>query len=96
MAIRIRLMNEYTIEWPLWVADGPAQEGDLPVTEPLAGELKAWARAFNEHYDWQQGWDDPKRADGHAQEAERLQRALQADLGHDYEVVLQLWEVPER
>lgn len=96
MAIRIRLMNEYSIDWPLWVSDGPAGEGDLPVTAPLAAELKAWARTFNDHYDWQHGWDDPKRFEGHAREAERLQRALQADLGDAYEVALQLWEVPKR
>ncbi|WP_258725136.1 hypothetical protein [Cellulomonas sp. NS3] len=96
MTIRVRLMNEYTIEWPLWLPGGPAEEGALPVTGHLAGELKAWARAFNEHYDYQHGWDDPQRADAHAQEAVRLQRALQTDLGDDYEVVLELWEVSDR
>ncbi|NCT91578.1 hypothetical protein GXB85_11530 [Cellulomonas sp. APG4] len=89
-------MNEYTVNWPLWVPGGVAREGDLPVSEPVAVALKAWARTFNEHFDWQHGWDDPKRRDAHVAEAARLQRALQADLGDTYEVVLELWEVDVR
>jgi hypothetical protein len=91
---RVRLMNEYSVAWPLWVAGGAAPDDALPVPEPLARELRAWAREFNEHYHWQDGWDDPALADAHAREAARLHRALQAELGPDFEVVLDLWEVP--
>ncbi|MBO3085097.1 hypothetical protein [Cellulomonas fengjieae] len=96
MTVRVRLMNEYTVDWPLWVSDGPAQEGDVPIDEPLATELKTWARVFNEHYDWKRGWDDPAVAEGHAQEAVRLRGALQDALGRGYDVVLELWEVSDR
>lgn len=94
VAVRVRLMNEYTIEWPLWVPDGPTREGDLPVSEAVAREIKAWARTFNEHYDWESGWDDQEIAEGHVREASRLEAALAADLGDEYEVALELWEAP--
>lgn len=94
MAVRVKLMNEYSIDWPLWLLGGPAQEGQLPISEPLARELKAWARSFNDHYHWESGWDDGERARAHAATAAPLLRALQAELGTDYEVTMDLWEVP--
>ncbi|ADG76513.1 conserved hypothetical protein [Cellulomonas flavigena DSM 20109] len=93
MTTRVRLMNEYTIDWPLWV-DGPAGEGDLPVSERLAGDLKAWARTFNNHYDFQHGWDDSRLIEPYTREGQRLQHALQVELGPGYDVALDLWEVP--
>lgn len=90
----VRLMNEYTVRWPLWGQLGPLSEGELKVSDPVARELKAWARSFNEHFDWQRGWDDPAIAAAHALEATRLRDALQADLGPQYDVVLDLWEAP--
>lgn len=94
MPLRVKLMNEYTMRWPLWIPDGPAAEGDLPVSDGLAADLKAWARTFNEHFDWQRGWDDSALIPGHALEAQRLRLALAEELGPDYEVVLDLWETP--
>lgn len=94
MPLRVKLMNEYTIQWPLWIPGGPATEGDLPVSEGLAADLKAWAGTFNAHFDWQHGWDDPALVAEHALEAQRLRLALAEELGPDYEVVLDLWEAP--
>lgn len=92
MAVPVRLMNEYTVEWPLWTTGGLTREGELPVSELLAQELKAWARTFDEHYHWESGWDRQEVAEAHAKEAVRLRRALQADLGPQYEITLDLWE----
>lgn len=94
MRVRVRLMNEYGVPWPLWVAGGAAADDALAVPEQLARELRAWARVFHEHHHWQDGWDDPVLAGAHAREAVRLHRALQVELGPELEVVLELWEVP--
>jgi hypothetical protein len=93
---RVTLMNEYSVTWPLWVADGPADERDPPVSAALAQRLRAWARDFDEHVHWPHGWDDDARPAQHAREAVRLHRAVQQDLGPGYEVVLDLWEAPAR
>jgi hypothetical protein len=90
----VRLMNEYSVAWPLWVAGGPAGDGDLPVSAHLTERLRAWARHFDEHFHWEHGWDDDAHPVEHAREALRLRRALQDDLGPGFRVVLDLWEAP--
>lgn len=94
MTTRVKLMNEYSVTWPLWTTFGLAEEGDLPVSDDLAARLRAWAAHFDEHFHWERGWDGAGRAESHAREARRLHRALQDELGPGYEVSLDLWEVP--
>ncbi|GGC18390.1 hypothetical protein [Cellulomonas carbonis] len=92
MVTRIKLMNEHSVAWPLWTDWGQVGEGDLPLSRQLADRLKAWAAVFDEHFHWEHGWDGYADPAGHAREGLLLQRALQDELGADYEVTLRLWE----
>lgn len=88
----VRLMNEYSVSWPLWTAEGPADRDEIPVSPALAARLCRWAEHFDRHYHWETGWDDPARSAPHAAEAETLRGLLEAELGADYAVALELWE----
>ncbi|GEA87245.1 hypothetical protein Q760_10215 [Cellulomonas cellasea DSM 20118] len=46
---RVRLMNEYSVAWPLWVTGGATRDDAPPISEPLSRELRAWARVFDKH-----------------------------------------------
>lgn len=88
----LKLMNEYTIEWPLWDRSGPCERGDPPVPADLECRLLDWAREFNDHFDWETGWDDPALREPHAQTGRQLYDELVAFLGENYDVDLNLWE----
>lgn len=88
----VRLMNEYSISWPLWTPEGPADRDEIPVSPVLAARLCRWAEHFEQHYHWETGWDDPSRSAPHATEAETLRGLLDAELGQGWTVTLELWE----
>lgn len=90
--MRVKIANDYTVAWPVWRDDGPAGEDEFPIPPDVARDLRAWAAAFNEHFAWDAGWDDPTHAIRHAAEGHRLREAVQAALGPGYTVVLDLWE----
>jgi len=89
----VRLMNEYSVSWPLWTAEGPAARDEIPVSPALTARLCRWAEHFERHYHWERGWDDAARSAPHAVEAETLRGLLEAELGAGCTVVLRLWEV---
>lgn len=93
MTTQVKIMNEYTVGWPLWNASGPAERREFPLSEPLAQRLEHWARFFNDHFDWETGWDDPALKEPHRIEAHELCRLVSEELGPDYGVRLDLWEV---
>lgn len=90
--IPVRLMNEYSVAWPLWNLDGFAEEGTLPVSPALAARLRAWAAFFEDHFHWETGWDGAGRGAPHAAEGRELRRLLVDELGPGYDVTLSLWE----
>ncbi|WP_181439714.1 hypothetical protein [Curtobacterium sp. MCBD17_028] len=45
-----RLMNEYTVDWPIWRDDGGAPEGEPELSQRLAAQVRDWAATFNELY----------------------------------------------
>lgn len=92
MVVRVKVGNDYSVAWPVWRDDGPADEGDFPIPPELAGALRAWAQSFNDHFEWDTGWDEPSSARPHAEEGRRIQAALQEALGPEYVVDLDLWE----
>ncbi len=94
---RIKLMNEYMCELPLW------QEGEGQVSEEMLLEelrlsrrlekgLRALATRFNNHFQHDRGWDDEDRARRHADHARSMHRRLKRELGPAWDVVLDLWE----
>lgn len=88
----VRLMNEYSVSWPLWTAEGPADRDEIPVSPALTARLCRWAEHFERHFHWETGWDDQARSAPHGAEAEALRTLLEAELGSDYAVSLELWE----
>ncbi len=92
MRVRVRLMNDYTVDWPLWLPDGGASEDELPVPEHLRSRVRAWADVFNTLYHYERGWPTRHHLQQHRREGERLRVALAEDLGPGFDVVLDYWE----
>lgn len=89
----VRLMNDYTVDWPLWpVSNGAAEEMKTLLDEGLSTRLRQWAQVFNAHYDPFDGWDDPVLAAEHRAEAGRLLAALRAALPSPWTITLDYWE----
>ncbi|MEL7975363.1 hypothetical protein AAG589_05820 [Isoptericola sp. F-RaC21] len=91
----VRLMNEYSVDWPLWAKagdDGLPASLDDAIDDALAGRLRAWAATFQEHFDPFDGWDDPRVAATHRAEGEALRDALGAALPEPWIVELDYWE----
>ena len=89
----VRLMNDYTVNWPLWpVSNGAAEEMQKLLDEGLATRLRQWAQVFNAHYDHVNGWDNPALAAEHRTEADRLLAALRTALPSPWTVTLDYWE----
>ncbi|MFI2103543.1 hypothetical protein ACH436_09635 [Isoptericola sp. NPDC019693] len=91
---RVRLMNEYTVKWPIWVGTDPARKAVVAeaVDDALTARLRAWADVFNAHYSYEHGWDDPHVAAAHRTEGEALRDALAAVLPEPWHVELHYWE----
>ncbi|WP_308199817.1 alpha/beta fold hydrolase [Isoptericola croceus] len=86
----VKLMNEYSCDWPLW-SGLPARIED-GLDDALRTRLRAWAATFQEHLDPFDGWDDAAVATEHRTEGERLRAALQAALPWPWTVQLDAWE----
>ncbi|GAA1975804.1 hypothetical protein GCM10009718_09920 [Isoptericola halotolerans] len=89
-AYEVRLMNDYSAEWPLW-SSLPARIED-GIDDTLRSRLRAWAETFQEHFGPFDGWDDAAVAGEHRAEGERLRDALQAALPWPWTVRLDAWE----
>jgi hypothetical protein len=87
----IRLMNEYSVEWPLWDEEGMCPDGHPALPAATADRLRAWAASFNEHYDPFRGWPEREMAEAHQRQAEQLLAELEGILGPG-SVRLDLWE----
>lgn len=90
--IPVKLMNDYGVDLPLWASGGLADDGTFPITEELRERLTGWAATFNEHFDYETGWDDERLRRAHRAEGLALHRRLIDELGQGYEVSLDLWE----
>ncbi|WP_265520105.1 hypothetical protein [Oerskovia flava] len=89
----VRLMNDYTADWPLWPASSEvADELNELLDDHLATRLRRWAQVFNAHYDHSDGWDDHDLAAEHRAEADRLLADLRAALPLPWVVTLDYWE----
>lgn len=89
---RIRMFNEYGVDWPFWDDDGPMDVEDLPLPEELTSRVLRWAAGFNDEFDWDQGWASAAHRDAHVAEGNRLFREVQAALPEHLTVELDIWE----
>ena len=94
--IVVRLMNEYGRAVPVWTAgDGSfvTEFGVGSFSSEVNARLEAWAEQFLAFMDDQHGWQAPDLARAHANEGRALAGAMQEELGDDYRVELELWEL---
>ncbi len=95
----VRLMNDYGRAVPVWTAgDGSfvTEFGVGSFSSEVNARLEAWAQEFEAFMDPQNGWQAADLAQGHADEGHDLARAMQEELGPDYRVELELWELEGR
>ena len=88
----VKIANDYTITCPLWNSFGPMERDEIDVPEPLRARLLAWAQEFNDHFDWEHGWDSPDLSEPHAREGRALRDELAPQLGPGYDVRLSVSE----
>lgn len=92
-------MSEYGADFPLWdMGREPDKEyllmvGGLDITPELTADLLSWNGLFEEHFHHADGWRNDEARDAYASAGPRLQARLQAELGRDYDVSLDLWPV---
>lgn len=94
----VRLMNDYGRAVPVWTAgDGSfvTEFGVGSFSSEVNARLEAWAEEFLAFMDPENGWQAPDVAPAHAHEARELARDMQEELGPDYRVELELWELGE-
>ncbi|TXL57877.1 hypothetical protein [Aeromicrobium terrae] len=91
---RIQLMNEYGVEWPLWEDEHTSPDDYPQLTSSLVDELRAWAKAFLEHFDWKTGWPTDFDSEYHRLEGRRLAERLRSELGDDFVVTFDDWTSP--
>ncbi|WOO98704.1 ASCH domain-containing protein [Micrococcus terreus] len=89
---RLRMFNEYGVDWPFWDDDGPMDVDDLPLPEELTSRVLRWAAGFNDEFDWDRGWPSAAQRDAHVAEGHQLFREVQAALPAHLTVELDLWE----
>lgn len=89
--MHLRLMNDYTVSWPLWAPDGLFDDGEPQVPASLANALRDWAAVFNENYDYLRGWPTSIIAIEHQREGQRLHHELQRARPGDT-ITLEYWE----
>lgn len=89
---KMRLMSEYAAAVPLWLDDGLADSGSLPLSHGLQGDLESWSAVFQRHYDPLAGWDDRKIAQQHRNDGHRLLGRLRDELSGLYLIEADFWE----
>lgn len=93
---RVRLMNEYCWDFPLWVtgADDNGPHADHTIVSPeLRWRLAAWGAFFQEDYDPFEGWRaTAQEIRMHRETGLQLGRDLRDELGDTVAVEVELWE----
>lgn len=92
----LRVFPDYSAD-PVWDDTGMAELSRLPLSDRLRGELRQWAREWEELM----GVRDSRYAivdePGHQaweERGRRLAERLQSELGNSYEVEYMQWPVP--
>lgn len=92
--VRVKLMNEYTVDFPLWantLNDGPFFFEHL-VSPQLRDDLREWAAYFNSHFDYMTGWPTHSHYEVHSDNAHSLVSRLRSELEPEIHVEHHDWE----
>lgn len=88
----VLLMNEAGARMPVW-GDFVTDSGVGSFSSELNLRLEAWAEQFERALAAPEGFADPGAGATHEAQARALAAEMQAELGPDYRVELDLWEV---
>jgi hypothetical protein len=94
--VHVRLMSDYLCGFPVWDNNSGGNISSprgLGLSVGLVNELRAWQAFFDEHFDWNAGWDSEERSRAYAAQAPGLADRLRRERGPDAEVVVDLWPV---
>ncbi|MDT0211355.1 hypothetical protein [Curtobacterium sp. BRD11] len=94
--MRYRLMNEYSVDWPLWHDDGLCVARTPSFSPRLEREILEWAHDFNENYGIETGWPTEAAAGSHERQGHRLLLLVERELPEEDDVVLGYWETNKR
>ena len=84
---RIRVMNDYGTDWPVWDREGGTVPGDFPdLSSSLVTDLLNWGRTFQEEYSHRSGWPDGFDHDAYFRKGRLLADRLQGELGDEFAV----------
>ena len=101
---RLKLMNEYSVDWPIWTCDIGKADYQQFLSPHLKDRLVAWAANFNSNFhtclfqkDGWEGWKTKDEEQRHWVEGRELELAPQEQLSAgdscvDWDVYLSLWE----
>ena len=87
----VRLMSDYSSEWPLWIGNVNVTADHLGLSSALACRLWDWERHFDTHHNHKSGWDSEPAREWYANQAEALFRDLRTELSPDVALALDVW-----
>lgn len=90
--IVVHLVNAHGRAFPVQ-GDFVTDSGVGSFSAELNAKLEGWAAHFADHMDPVTGWDGPRAARDHAAFGAELAGEMAAELGADYRVELDLWEL---
>lgn len=79
MAAVVRLMSDYSAEWPMWHLGETTREDWPQVSDSLAAALVEWNASW--HHDHRRGWVDEQARRRYVDAAGSLAERLRAELG---------------
>lgn len=97
--IGVRVANDYGVRMPVWVDSGGefvTEYGVGSFSSEINARLEAWAEQFEANMDPQLGWCASELMTLHANEGRALAAEVAEELGPDYQVRLDLWELGGR
>lgn len=90
----VRLMNDYGARMPVW-GSFVTESGVGAFTSELNLKLEAWAEVFAENMDPEHGWRRPEITRAYRTQALALADEMRDELGPDYVVDVDLWEIDD-
>ncbi|WNB88656.1 hypothetical protein RGB72_11975 [Glutamicibacter protophormiae] len=88
----VRMFNEYGCPWPFWGDGCLLEQDDFPLPPELTGDVLAWTREFDLHFDYDTGWPSREQRDAHRREGVRLAARVQEVVVPGVTIDFQYWE----
>jgi hypothetical protein len=87
----VRLVNDYYSKWPVWFHNKVFDDKEAaPLSTELKSDLTEWARFFNEHFDYPDGWRNLDSCEEYNKTGIQLAKRVATELGPTYRVLVLL------